>query len=236
MAMLDSFPSGDLAVVIGASGGIGGALLRVLEGSRSFTETVGMGRSTTPALDLLDESSIAGCAQWLGRLGRPRLIVVATGLLHRTSVAPEKSTRQLDPSVLAELYAVNAIGPAMVMKHFLPLLPCEGKAVLAVLSARVGSIEDNHLGGWFGYRASKAAVNQLVHTAAIELRRRQRQALCVALHPGTVNTALSAPFAKTGLEVQPPCQAAQRILAVIDRLGPEDSGGFFDHHGKQVPW
>lgn len=234
--MFDSFPSGDLAVVIGSSGGIGAALMHALGGARSFTETIGFSRSTVPALHLLDETSIAACAQWLHRLGKPRLIVVATGLLHQVGVAPEKSARHLDPAVMAELYAVNAIGPAMVMKHFLPLFPREGKAVLAVLSARVGSIEDNHLGGWFSYRASKAAVNQLVHTAAIELRRRQRNSICIALHPGTVHTDLSAPFAKSGLEVQSPDLAAQRILGVIDRLGCEDSGCFFDHHGKRVPW
>ncbi len=234
--MFNSFPAGDLAVVIGSSGGIGGALVRSLGNSNCFAETIGISRATTPPIDLMDEPSIVASARWLERQGKPRLIVVASGLLHRAGMDPEKSLRQLDPAAMAESYAVNAIGPALVMKHFLPLLPREGKAVVAVLSARVGSIEDNHLGGWFSYRASKAALNQLVHTAAIELRRRHRQALCVALHPGTVDTGLSAPFAKTGLEVQPPGLAAERILGVIDRLGVEDSGGFFDHHGKRVPW
>ncbi len=234
--MFDSFPPGDVAVVVGASGGIGSALVQALAGDRTFTETIGFSRSTAPALDLKNESSIAACAQSLNRVGKPRLVIVATGLLHQVGISPEKSTRELDPVVMAELYAVNTIGPAMVMKHFLPLLPREGKAVLAVLSARVGSVADNQLGGWFSYRAAKAAVNQIVHTAAIELRRRQRHSICVALHPGTVDTGLSAPFAKTGLKVQPPALAAHCILAVIDRLGFEDTGGFFDHHGNEVPW
>ena len=234
--MLDSFPSGDLAVVIGATGGIGRALIAQLDGSGRFSETLGLGRSTSPGLDLLDEASIAACASWLGRLGKPRLIVVASGILHGRGITPEKNARQIDGAAMAEVLAVNTIGPALVLKHFLPLLPREGKAVLAVLSARVGSIEDNHLGGWFSYRASKAALNQVVRTAAIELGRRQRHAVCVALHPGTVDTALSAPFAKAGLDVQTPSVAAERVLRVLDRLAAPDSGGFFDHHGQRVPW
>ena len=137
---------------------------------------------------------------------------------------------------MAEAFAINAIGPALLMKHFLPLLPRGGKSVFATLSARVGSIKDNRLGGWYSYRASKAALNQFVRTAAVELGRSHREALCVALHPGTVDTPLTSPFRKAGLEVQSPDTAAGRLLAVIDRLGPADSGGFFDHRGDDVPW
>ena len=122
------------------------------------------------------------------------------------------------------------------MKHFLPLFPRSGRAVFATLSAKVGSIGDNHLGGWYSYRASKAALNQLVRTAAIELSRRQPHAICVALHPGTVATRLSSPFAKSGLEVQKPEVAAQRLLAVMDTLTVDDTGGFFNHHGERLPW
>jgi NAD(P)-dependent dehydrogenase (short-subunit alcohol dehydrogenase family) len=122
------------------------------------------------------------------------------------------------------------------MKHFLPLLPAQGRAVFATLSARVGSIGDNRLGGWYSYRASKAALNQLVHTAAIELARSRPQAICVALHPGTVATQLSAPFAKAGLEVRDSTTAAQELLTVLARLTPADSGGFFDHKGLALPW
>ncbi|MGB1026292.1 MAG: SDR family oxidoreductase, partial [Rhodospirillaceae bacterium] len=128
------------------------------------------------------------------------------------------------------------IGPALLMKHLLPLLPRKGKAVFATLSAKVGSIEDNRLGGWYGYRASKAALNQMVRSAAIELHRRAPQALCVALHPGTVASRLSAPFAKTGLSVQPPAQAAQALLQTLDGLDAEDTGGFFDRSGARLPW
>ena len=122
------------------------------------------------------------------------------------------------------------------MKHALPALAPQGKAVFATLSARVGSIGDNHLGGWYGYRASKAALNQLVRTAAIELKRRRPAGLCVALHPGTVSTALSSPFSKDGLEVQTPQTSAARLLGVIDDLSADQSGFFFDHLGVAIPW
>lgn len=234
--MMPSFPRGDLAIVVGAAGGIGGACVRALTESETFAATVGLSRGSSPALDLTDEASIVRCAEFVARLGVPRLILVTTGVLHSERMEPEKRLRQLDAATLTEAFVVNAIGPALVMKHFLPLLAREGKAVFATLSARVGSIGDNHLGGWYGYRASKAALNQLVRTAAVELNRRQRQAICVVLHPGTVDTRLSAPFGKTGLDVQSPDMAAERLLGVIDRLGAGDSGGFFDQHGKSVPW
>jgi NAD(P)-dependent dehydrogenase (short-subunit alcohol dehydrogenase family) len=137
---------------------------------------------------------------------------------------------------MAKAYAQNTIGPALVLKHFTPLLPREGRSVVAALSAKVGSIGDNHLGGWHSYRASKAALNQVIHTAAIELKRTRPQAICVALHPGTVDTKLSAPFSKAGLDVRPPEVAAADLLEVIEGLTPEDSGGFFDYAGWPLPW
>ena len=127
-------------------------------------------------------------------------------------------------------------GPALLMKHFLPLLPRAGRCVFATLSARVGSIGDNRLGGWYSYRSSKAALNQIVRTAAIELRRTRPDALCVAMHPGTVATPLSARFAKPGLEVQSPDTAAMRILTVLNMLTPQSSGDFFDQRGQPIIW
>jgi NAD(P)-dependent dehydrogenase (short-subunit alcohol dehydrogenase family) len=163
-------------------------------------------------------------------------VIDATGFLHDERQEPEKSWRQLDATNLARAFALNAIGPALIMKHVLPRLPRSRKAVFATLSARVGSIEDNRLGGWYSYRASKAALNQLVRTAAVELTRRSPDALCTALHPGTVATALSAPFATTGLEVHSPDVAARHLLAVIDQLTADANGGFFDWRGQPVPW
>ncbi|RKQ73706.1 SDR family NAD(P)-dependent oxidoreductase [Oceanibaculum indicum] len=235
--MSEELSENAVAVVIGAGGGIGAAVLDNLRQRGSFAEVLGFGRSSEPALDLLDETSIERAAQHVAALpGELRLLFDASGFLHGHGFQPEKSWRDLDPAHLAHNFAVNAIGPALLMKHFLPLLPRKGKAVFATLSAKVGSIGDNNLGGWYGYRASKAALNQLVHTAAIELKRSRPQAICVALHPGTVDTQLSAPFSKAGLAVRPPEEAAADLLAVIDGLMPEQTGGFFDYRGDPLPW
>ncbi len=232
-----SFPSKGLAIVIGASGGIGAALLTRLETSGHFAKVIGLSRHSTPPLDLTDEAGIEAAATAIGQRDHPlRFIIDATGFLHGHGFMPEKSLRQLDPAHMAHAFAINAIGPALLMKHFLPLLPKEGKSVFATLSARVGSIGDNRLGGWHSYRASKAALNQFIRCAAIELARRNSNAICVALHPGTVDTPLSTPFAKAGLDVRPAVQAAGEIIEVIEGLQASDSGGFFDHKGVAVSW
>ena len=230
-------PAGGIAIVVGASGGIGRALHARLSAQSRFHAVLGLGRRSAPPLDLTDEASIAAAARHVGALGADlRLMIDASGILQGDGLAPEKSWRDLDAAQMARAFAINAIGPALLMKHFMPLLPRQGRSVFATLSARVGSIGDNRLGGWYSYRASKAALNQFVRTAAIELGRRQPAALCVALHPGTVATSLSAPFVKAGLDVQTPEQAAERLLDTIERLPPGSSGGFFDHRGEPVPW
>ena len=219
------------AVVIGAGGGIGRALADALDASH---DVIRLSRSSTPGLDLLDEASIAACANAAG--DGLHLVIDATGFLHNAQFQPEKSLRQIDPAHLAHSFAVNATGPALLMKHFLPRLARGERAVFATLSARVGSIADNRLGGWYSYRAAKAALNQLMRTAAIELARSQKQAICVALHPGTVDTGLSGPFAKTGLDVQTPAQSAARLIAVLAGLTPEQTGMLFDHNGIAIPF
>lgn len=221
-----------IAVVIGANGGIGKAICAALDNSSCVGQVVALSR---PAFDLCDERSIARAAAELPA-GELRLVINAAGFLHDTGQRPEKSLRELDPAQLARAFAVNAIGPALLMKHFLPLLPRQGRGVYATLSARVGSISDNRLGGWYGYRASKAALNQLVRTAAIELARTHPEAICVALHPGTVATRLSAPFARSGQALLSPADAAHHLLMVLGRLQPTDSGNFFDWRGAPVPW
>lgn len=234
---LMAIPAGGLAVVVGAHGGLGAALLRALQADTGFAAVRGLGRTSEPPLDLQDEASIARAAAQLDTAGLPlRLVIDATGFLHGGGFEPEKSLRQLDAAHLAHAFAINAIGPALLMKHLLPRLAPDGTAVFATLSAKVGSIGDNRLGGWYAYRASKAALNQLVHTAAIDLARRAPQAVCVALHPGTVDTGLSAPFAKQGLTVQPPDEAAARLLGLLHRLRARDSGGFFAPDGSPLPW
>lgn len=227
---------GGVAVVIGATGGIGSAVAERLEADGRFERIVRLWRRSDPPLDLASEDTIAESARFCAAQGEVRLVFDATGFLHGDDAMPEKSLRDLNADKLARNFALNAVGPALVMKHFLSILPREGRSVFATLSAKVGSIGDNRLGGWYGYRASKAALNQLVRTAAIELRRTHPQALCVALHPGTVDTPLSAPFAKTGLKRQTPDEAAAALIATIDGLGPEASGGFFDRTGKPLPF
>lgn len=224
-----------IAVIIGASGGIGSALVDVLQARFGKDRVIALSRGSTPALDLTDEASIAAAAEHVKADGRPiGLVFDATGYLHGQGFMPERSWRELDPEHLALDFALNAIGPALLMKHFLPLLPRGERAVFATLSARVGSIEDNKLGGWHSYRASKAALNQLVRTCAIELKRKKPEAICVALHPGTVHSALSEPFSKSGLDVRAPDITAEDLLRVINGLSAEDTGQLFDHKGERV--
>lgn len=228
------------AVVIGASGGIGGAFEAALIEEGAFDEVHGFARSRggSQHLDLLDEPSIAAAAAHVANGPPPTLVIVATGLLHAGDHGPEKALRDLDPDWLAQVYAVNAIGPTLVAKHFLPIMPRTGRAVFAALSARVGSISDNRLGGWHGYRASKAALNMLVRNLAIEERRRNDRSIVVALHPGTVDTGLSRPFQSNvpAGRLLDPERAALQLLDVIEGLKSPDSGKLFDFEGEEVPF
>lgn len=219
----------DPALVIGASGGIGGALASELAARGLPIRTLSRRED---GFDLGDEASIAAAIDTL--VEPPRFVVVATGLLHADDMQPEKNLAALDPTRLARSFAVNAIGPALVAKHLLPRMPRQGRSVFAVLSARVGSIADNRLGGWYGYRASKAALNQLTRTAAIEQYRRAPESIVVALHPGTVATDLSSPFRGSAERVFTSEEAARHLLDVVARLQPADSGGFFAWDGTPI--
>lgn len=229
------------AIVVGSTGGIGAALAEGLR-QQGF-DVIGLSRTDDRVaakgglrIELMDEASIERAALRL----RPRApfaaIIVGTGLLHGAQLAPEKAIRELDWASLSRLMAVNAIGPALVAKHFVPLLPRRGRSVFAALSARVGSISDNRLGGWYGYRASKAALNMFIRTLAVELARTHPDAICVGLHPGTVDTALSRPFQKgvPAGRLFSPEQAAANLLRVLASLTPARSGRCFAWDGTEI--
>jgi NAD(P)-dependent dehydrogenase (short-subunit alcohol dehydrogenase family) len=243
--MFVCFPTAINACVIGASGGIGAALSNALAvdpavaivhaGSRKPLQALAKIRPFP--LDITDESTIEAAAQIIGAYGPLHLIIVATGLLHDgEALQPEKSYRTQTPEAYARAFAVNTIGPALIAKHFLPLFPREGRAVFTCLSARVGSISDNRLGGWHAYRASKAALNMVIRNLAIELARSHPDTLAVALHPGTVETSLSKPFQRNIAEGKlfTPEYSATRLLSVIDELTPEDNGQLMAWDGERI--
>lgn len=188
--------------------------------------------------DLLNETSIVKAAEQVAAQAAPDLVIVATGFLHSDDMQPEKSLREIEIDKLLTNFKINTIGPTMVAKHFLPIMRRDGRSVFAVLSARVGSIGDNRLGGWLSYRSSKAALNMSIATLAIEHRRRCPDGIVVSLHPGTVDTSLSQPFSSGvpadklfGVDL-----AARQLLQVIDGLDADDSGGFFAWDGSAIPY
>lgn len=230
------------AVVVGSSGGLGSALSTALADGGALVHALSRqglaadARLSAGTIDVTDEASIATAASALAG-GEPLdLVLVASGLLHSDRIAPEKSVRQLSAAAFQRYFAVNATGPALVAKHFLPLLRKDRPAVFAALSARVGSIGDNRLGGWYGYRASKAALNMIVKTLAVELARTHPHAACVALHPGTVATGLSAPFRSRvpSDRLMSADMAARRLLEVIAGFSPSKSGGIFAWDGAAI--
>ena len=242
---LASFGEQATAAVVGASGGIGRALTETLAGSVGVRRVYALSRTpqafadpkiTAAHIDTANEASIAAAANSLTT--DLDLLIVASGLLHSGTVQPEKSMREIDGGQMADVLQANTIGPALVAKHFLPHLARGRKSVFAALSARVGSIGDNRLGGWYAYRASKAALNMLIKTLSIEHGRRRPQSAVVALHPGTVDTALSRPFSSRvpAGQLRTAADAAHNLLRVIDGLGPEDSGQVFAWDGSQIPW
>lgn len=210
-------------LIIGASGGIGGALARACPAGHDVT-------TLSRRDDGFDVTDPATVDRILGGLNGPfELIIVALGILG----TPEKSLAAIDADAMRDVFAVNTFGPALILRHVPRLLAPAGK--VAVLSARVGSIGDNRIGGWHSYRASKAALNQIVHGAAIELARSHKGSVCVALHPGTVATDFTAKYAGRHATV-PPQEAAANLLSVMSKLSPSQTGGFFDYRGDEVAW
>ena len=235
---------GSSALVVGAGGGIGRAVVAHLLDEPNFDTVTSWARQPSPELpasefahvDITAEATIAEAAE---RLTSVDLVVVATGVLHNADgLEPEKTWQHLDRDRLIDGYMVNAVGPALVAKHVLPRLPRGRRAVFAAISARVGSIEDNRLGGWYGYRAAKAALNQMIKCLSIELARSRPDAVCVALHPGTVDTSLSRPFQR-GIPADrlfSPHEAAGNLLRTIDGLAPSDTGRLISWDGSTIPY
>ncbi|MDB2508013.1 SDR family NAD(P)-dependent oxidoreductase [Planktomarina temperata] len=217
-------------LIIGASGAIGTALAETYR-SQGW-QCAGLSR-TEQGLDLTQERSIAPALATLK--GPFDTIVMATGALTLDGVGPEKTIKAVTAQTMAAQMQVNAIGPALILGQIGPLLPRDRPARVAVLSARVGSIGDNRLGGWISYRAAKAALNQIVRTSAIELARSHPQLSCFVLHPGTVDTPLTRPFSAK-YDARPAPDAAARLHEVIEARGAHETGQFLDQNGRVVPW
>ena len=233
--VLPSLGRGYHALVLGASGGIGSAFLSAFEDDPACVRATGLSRRDD-GFDVTDEASVAAAAQRLESEGiKFDVIICATGALTIEGVGPEKSIRAIEPDAMAAQFALNAIGPALVLKHFTGLLHRDRRSLIAFLSARVGSIGDNRLGGWISYRASKAALNQIVRTSSIEIARTRPQAVVAALHPGTVATSLSDRFS-AGHDRFSPGDSVRRMLAVLDALEPAQTGGFYAYDGTAISW
>lgn len=241
----ESFGENLRVVVIGSSGGIGAAMVEQLVESPQVARIHALSRGgrshpspkvANLTFDFTDEDSLIAAAQALQEVKPFDIIIVATGLLQGDGITPEKNLRALSHEGFAKSFAINTTGPAMSAKYFVPLLRRDSKAVFAALSARVGSISDNRLGGWYAYRASKAALNMVLKTMSIEIGRRFADQIIVSLHPGTVDTDLSKPFQGNvpADKLFTAAFSAEKLLSVIDGLSPTDSGNLFDWAGEQV--
>ena len=248
MSRIESFSDPANVAVVGSSGGIGSALVAALADDERIGNIFALSRSPARSdsasvkpfpINISDEASVAAAAAQCAQAGLIDLVIVATGILHKgDELKPEKRMRDLNADAMAEVFRINTIAPAIVAKHFLPRMRRDGKSAFAAISARVGSIGDNRLGGWASYRASKAALNMLLKTLSIEHARTHPDGIVVALHPGTTDTALSKPFQRNVPDGKlfTPDYSAERLLRVIDGLTSEDTGGFFAWNGDPIEY
>jgi len=226
----------NLAVIVGATGAIGNAIANEIE-NLGFKDVLKVGTNTTPSIDFNNENTILKTIEFVKNINKPISILFdATGILHHNNSMPEKTLKNINIDFAKKNFLINAIGPALLIKHFVPLLDNEDKAVFATLSAKVGSISDNGYGGWYSYRASKSALNQFIKTASIETKVKNKKAIIVALHPGTVKSKLSEPFQKINLKIQNPEESAKDLIKVINTLDYEQTGKFLNWDGSEIPW
>jgi len=234
LALLKILPNPFRALIIGSSGTIGSAFIELLQSNPSCSEVVGIHRHAEYSIDYQDPTSIESCASSLSVQQPFQLIINTIGVLHSKDWMPEKKLDDLNAEQLMELLKINTIGPALTIRHFSKLLDRK-HGIMVTLSAKVGSIEDNRLGGWYSYRASKAALNMLIKTASIELARTKPNVALIAMHPGTVNSRLSKPF--RGEQIgRPPLDAVTDMFNVIENLTIQDSGSFVSYSGEKLPW
>jgi len=227
-------PEGYRALVIGAQGTIGKAFERYLRKDPSCAHVLGVSRTSHPFFDLESTERFSSLVAGLAPAGPFDLVIDATGVLTIEGQGPEKSLKAVDALLLDRYFRINASGPLLLLKALEPHLA--PGACYAKLSARVGSITDNRLGGWYGYRASKAALNMLLQTAAIELQRTRPKMRVLALQPGTVRSPLSAPFTRQGHEVLDPETAVDGLMAAIHAVSPTFGASFIDYQGRSILW
>lgn len=244
--LLSTFSNGLNVAVIGASGGIGRATVELLAEQAQVNTILAYSRSeisitnskvTAKHIDFMSEISIQNAVASIGKGIFLDIVIVATGMLHDNQISPEKSLKDLSMSQLTQVFTVNTFGPAIIARYFLPRMRREKKSVFACLSARVGSISDNRLGGWYAYRSSKSALNMMIKSAAIEMSRRNKQTCVVGLHPGTVDTELSKPFQSSVKKDKlfSPNYSSECLLKVVNGLSTSDSGKVFSWDGIEVP-
>ena len=231
----ESLRSGYQALVFGASGGIGRALCEALAADTRCAGVCAVSRQSDPRFDLENPQA---CSEIIGEIlaqGPFDLLLDATGWLHDDAFKPEKRLAAVQPEAIEKAMRINAIGPFMLLQALVPHLPKDRRVIYAKWSARVGSIEDNRKGGWYSYRASKASLNQLLQTAAIDLARSHPMCAVVAVQPGTVASELSKPFvAPTGAFSA--ADSVARVIAVLDAAQPTGRAQFLDHAGQPIPW
>lgn len=233
---MESSSNNDIAVVFGNTGSIGKSIYNQLKKSNKFIKVFGFNRKHEPKINIEDEKSFEFIANsFFEKKLKIKLLVNAIGFLHDQNFRPEKKFQDINHEYIKKSFSVNTLPTAFLIKYFTPLMDNNDKSIFAILSAKVGSISDNYLGGWYGYRASKAALNQLVKTASIEYKRKNKKLIIVSLHPGTVSTQLSKPFLGNR-KVFSPDEASVKIVNVLDSLSFEDTGYLFDYNKNIIPY